>query len=234
MIRAGAPYAYEIDFGTGTPTGAVVYSVLGNDGLALAGLEELSLAPTEGALSLVITVPGTANTVSTPLFERRRIVWSYPTVKGVVNGDHLYRVEKLVPFPVSEAGVREKLGLADHELADEKVDLLLAYADFGSRFDLTTYEASGDYASLLISHAIEALAALSVLPTLQLGVAKRETSGTNEYERFASIDWETLERELVTHIDRAVFVLDPPADAVSLGYTAFSVATRASDPLTGV
>ncbi len=201
-MLAGTPFAHELDFSTGLPTGAVVYSVLGNDGTPIVGYDSVSVVPPVDALSILIVVPGSVNTVNTPLFEARTLTWTYPTANGVVNGRTRYRVEKDIPFPVSEDGVRTKLGVEDHELEDKDINLLLAYAALNEQFPLSAYENSGNYNTLVVVNAIEAQAALDVLPSLQLAVAKSEDSGTNKYQRFTSIDWEGLAESLNTAIYR--------------------------------
>lgn len=234
MVWVGTPYAHEIEFSTGLPTGAVLYSVLGNDGLPMAGYDDVSVTPDADALSLVVIVPGTANTVSTPYFESRTLTWSYTTANGLVFDQISYRVEKPVPFPATADGVRAKLGVQPKELPNANIDLQLAYAGFSAAFEtgaLDAYEGTGDYSNMLITNAIEAKAALMALPTLQLAAAKSENSGTNEYVRFSDIDWAMLEASLNDHINRATDLVVPPEDELA-GITIFFAVSR-PDPLTG-
>ena len=201
-MQSGAPFAHELDFSTGLPTGAVVYSVLGDDGIPLTGYDAVPVTVGANTLSIVITVPGIVNTCSKPLFETRTIAWAYPTAHGIVEGSVRYRVEKIIPFPVTEEGVRAKLGIEPHELEDNAIDLLMAYASINQQFDLTPFVGAGDYTTLIVLNAIEAQAALDVLPSLQLAIAKAEDSGTNKYQRFNSIDWDALAGALNDKIAR--------------------------------
>jgi hypothetical protein len=229
-MQAGAPFAHELDFSTGLPTGAVVYSVLGNDGLPLAGYDSLAVTPPQGALSIVLTVPGSANTCTMPLFETRTIVWSYSTTNGVVSDRTRYRIEKNIPFPVTEEGVRYKLGVQPHELEDNAINLLLAYARLSERFDLAPYTNAGDYRTLIVMDAIEAQAALDALPSLQLAVAKSEDSGTNKYQRFSAIDWDMLAASLGATVDGLAELAGD--DNVFGGRIIFMTAGPTTDPVT--
>jgi len=234
-MLAGFPFSFQLDFSAGLPTGAVTYSVLGNTNAPLGGFSNLTVTPPLGALSLLIVVPGTANTCALPLFENRTVVWSYLSNHGIVQGSERYRVEKPLPFVVSADGVRAKLGIEDHELADRDIDLVLAYAKLASKYDdgvLDSYATGGDLRSLLVINAIEALAALDVLPSLQLAVAKAEDSGTNKYQRFTSIDWDALAAGLAQHVmavDEIVGVSDDDVAGITLMYKA----GRTNDPFTG-
>ena len=232
MIWAGEVFAHNLDFSAGQPTGAVVYSVLRNDDVPLAGLSNVSVTIANGAVSHLLIIPGSAHTVSTDLFEKRTLIWSFMTSDGVVNGRLPYRVEKPIPFPVSRAGVKTKLGLTADELGDEFIDLTRAYASFSEAADLSAYESSGDYNSLVLTEAIEALAALNLIPRLQLLVARSEDSGTNAFTRYADVDWDRLAAHLQEILDRGLNLIVPPLDELA-GITIFFAAGPTTDPFTG-
>jgi hypothetical protein len=199
------------------------------------GYDGVSVTPTVGALSLLIIIPGDENTVATPLFETRTLVWEYTTTTGVQSGRVRYRVEKDVPFPVSPEGVRAKLGVEPQDVPDSRIDLLKAYATLQTLYtpgSFTPFETTGDYGALLISDAIEAVAGLEVIPWMQLSVAKKESSGTNTYERYGDIDWAALTASLTSYITAVNGIIDPLIDPTTLPVI-FLVAER-DDPLTGV
>jgi len=234
VVWAGSPFAHELDFSTGFPVGAVVYSVLDNNGQPLPDHTDVSIDPPEGAISLLLVVPGSANSVATPLFEGRTLTWNYTTLNGFVSDRVSYRVERPIPFPVSAEGVRTKLGVEPHEVPDRDIHLLLAYANFANRFAadaLSAHENSGDYGALIITDAIEATAALMVLPSLRLRIARSESSGTNEYERFASIDWGALENSLLTTLNSGIRLVEPLAN--ELGGVVLFYAVDRTDPFPG-
>lgn len=233
MVWAGSPFARQIEFSTGLPTGAISYVLTGNNG---AGLLSSSVTPAVGAISALIVIAGTLNTCATPLLEMRSLTWNYTTATGVVSDRVTYRVDKALPFTVSAQGVKSALGLADHELPDEAIDLVGAYSEFLELVGETLLAAAaiaGDRTTLLANAAIEALAALSVMPSLQLRTAQRESSGTNEFSRFSNIDWSWLRDELLVKVDRARAALDGAFDGEGAGGFMFGVATRTPDVITG-
>ena len=230
MIWAGSPYAQVVEFSTGLPTGAVAYQLLGNDGSVL--IDDV-LNPDPAAVSVMIIIPGANNGCATPLFETRTLTWNYTTATGIVNGRIVYRVNKPIPFAVTADGVRSKLGVEPSDLPDEGIDLVSAYANLKTSGDPSAYETSGDADTLTITHGIEALAALALLPALQVKIAKKESGGTNSFERFGTIDWESLEGELIGLALRARALLDSTIDLTGGDIFAFGTAPRQTDAITG-
>lgn len=229
MVWAGSPFAQLIEFSTGLPTGAVSYTLIGNDGSVL--LDD-SVTPDEGAISYLLVIPGAQNTCAQPLFETRTLVYTYLTATGIVTDRLSYRVDKPLPFAATPDGVRAKLGIEVHELEDKDVDLVGAYAELTTFGDTTDYETSGDRNALIVTDAIEAVAALRVLATLQVKVAQRESSGTNEFQRYAGPDWLRIESDLYVHVARARQLLDPTYDALGAAYQAFGKITPTPDVIT--
>lgn len=231
MIIENTPLTYLVEFTSGTPSGVFSYSLTDEDGNDIILNEEIT--PTNGAVSVSITIPSSANQIDKPLFETRFLNWSYPTTNGVITGNYTYQIQKKVPFPCSYDGVRRKLGITDEDIPDSQIDLLTSYVEFDELFDggLDIYASLGNSTTLKIANAIEALAALKILPTLQLSIAKRYTSGTNEYERWTKIDWDILAGAL-SQIVYDVTVLIDPNQAYTLD-TLFTLGVRSPDPLTG-
>lgn len=234
MQLENTPFSYLVEFSTGTPTGVFTYSVTDDEGNPVAGLNNVEVTPPAGAVSTLIQIPQVANTLTKPLFEGRTISWFYTTVLGAVNGSHSYQIQKRVPFPCTAEGVRTKLGVDANELPDERIDLLMSYIEFNSLFldGLDAYTLSGDATALKITNAIEAVAALKILPTLQLSLARRLTNGTNEYERWNKIDWELLRADLEQIVYDITVLIDPTQ--VYQTSAIFTLAVRTPDPLTGV
>ena len=233
MQLENTPFSYLVEFDTGTPLGVFSYSLLDDDGNPVAGIQNVSVTPGTGAVSVLIQIPTQANTLSKPLFEGRTIVWNYVTALGVVNGSYAYTIQKRVPFPATNEGVRTKLGIDLSEMPDNRIDLLGAYVAFKDTFtvvDIDTYALMGNSMSLKITNAIEAIAALKLLPSLQISLAKKLTSGTNEYERFAKIDWEMIQADLEQLVYDTTVLIDP--ELVYNSGTVFALAVR-TDPYTG-
>lgn len=230
MTWAGSPFAHLIEFSTGLPTGAISYTLIGNDGSVL--LDD-TVTPDAGALSHLLVIPAASNTCDQPLFENRTLVISYLTAASLVSDRIVYRVDKPIPFSASAEGVRLKLGIEPHELRDEDVDLVSAYADLLNFGDPSAYETSGDRNALIMVHAIEAIAALAVIGSMQLKLAQRETSGTNEFARFTGPDWLRIESDLHAYIARARALLDTEFDATGLSFQIFTKVTPTPDVITG-
>ena len=235
MQRELTPFTHIVEFVSGSPTGTFSYSVYDEDNLIVNALENVVIPLGAGAISARIDVPAAANAVSKPLFETRTITWTYPTASGTVNGSHSYVIQKRIPFPATPEGVRQLLGVSEKEVADEQIDLMGAYLAFRKPFTdpdavLLPYMTSGDEDSYRVTRAIEALAALEILPTLQLALARRFDSGTNSYERWNRIDWEALAAKLNGMVYEAAVIVDP---LLELAISPIFVLSTRTDPLTG-
>lgn len=236
MQREATPFTHIVEFASGAPTGAFSYSLYDSDGNIVNGLEDIVVDIGIGAISARIDIAADANIVSKPLFETRTITWTYPTGTGTENGSYRYVLQKDIPFPATPEGVRQLLGVTADETPDDRIDLLGAYLAFREPFTdpdaaLAQYETSGDENSYKITRAIEALAALEILPTLQISLAARLDSGTNSYQRWNKIDWEGMIERLNGYVQEALIIIDP-----LLGFAIspiFLLSTR-TDPLTGV
>lgn len=232
MIVENTPFSYLVQFDTGTPLGVFSYSLYDDEGNIVASIQNQEITPDIGAVSVLVEIPNVANTLTKPLLEGRVLTWQYTTALGAVNGSYGYTIQKRVPFPVSTEGVRTKLGVDITELPDDRIDLLTAYVEYNAGFEdgLDNYTFGGDLAALRITNAIEALAALKLLPSLQISLARRLTSGTNEYERFSKIDWTLLAAELQATVDSATVLID---ESQVYGATAIFTLGVRTDPFTG-
>lgn len=233
MVWVGVPLTQLVEFTTGAPVGDVTYSLTDLDDNAFF---TDTLTPDNGAVSVLLHISGAYHTCSQPLFEGRVLTWSYDTADETVTGRVAYRVDRSLPFPVSNDGVRAKLGLEPHELRDQRIDLIRAYAEIADLIPAESLElarTSGDLNALLCIDAIEAQAALNAMPAIQLGLAEKESSGTNSFQRFSSLDWDMIIGTLQGHIVKARAALDSNFDADGTGVSVFSMATRSPDAVTG-
>jgi hypothetical protein len=232
MLIENTPFSYLVEFDTGTPVGVFTYSLYDDDGNPVASLNNVNIIPEVGAVSVLIEIPNVANTLTKPLFESRTLAWYYTTSLGAVNGSFSYQIQKKVPFPVTYDGVRTKLGVDKFELPDDRIDLLMAYVEFNEVFTngLDAYASLGNSTALKITNAIEAIAALKVLPTLQLSLARKMVSGTNQYERWATIDWDAIIADLQGIIYDTTILIEPTM--VYVASSIFELAVR-TDPYIG-
>lgn len=204
-MYSGLPYSRLVTFDDGAPVGAVSWVLRGVDGATIATGE---VTPPAGAVSTVLIIPAEHNTVqeTDPLRVTRDLSWSYLAEGQIRSGRERYFVEGSVPFPVSETGVRDLLGAPAHNLPDREIDLISAYWSLRSTVgeqELFAFEGLDGEDATVIARAIEAKAALELLPTMPLRIAEQESSGTESFRRH-EMDWEKLEEQLLATVSVAV------------------------------
>lgn len=217
-MRSGQAHSVLVIFDAGLPDGDVSYQITGG----ASG----TVTPALGAVSTLIQISGAQNQLDVgETFGFRDLEWSYTSAAQVVNGNTRWTLEASIPFPATSDGSRAKLGIED--LPDDLLQLAKAYVKFANKVGetaLAAFETGSTYAKILIADAIEAQAALDIIPTLQVRVAKTESSGTNNYTR-QDVDWALLAETLRAYVDGGVEVVTPASVIVSGG--GFSVTTPA-------
>lgn len=231
-MRAGSALTQLVEFFDGFPDGDITWLLVNGLGVTVA---TATVTPVVDSASAVITVTGVQNAIEADVLSSpRELQWSY-TVGGVIHsGRRRYRLEVFLPLGVSEEGVRRKLGVEDHELGDDDIDLVTAYGKFQETVgedNLTAVITAGGHPALLASHAIEALAALTVLPTLLVSLAAKQSSGTDQFQR-ATIDWDAIRAQLENTLAEGYVVVDPTLD-VTANFGPLLVAVVRDDPVTG-
>lgn len=231
-MREGLPLSRFVEFSDGFPDGDLDWTVVDATGVPVTNG---SVTPAEGAVSSVITVPADQNLIAgDEIFEHRelQVVW---TVNGEAKVETFrYRLEAFLPFGLHEDGVRGLLGLERHELKDEAIDLVSAYGRFEEYVgaaQLLAAEAVGGHTALTIKKGIEAFAARTIVPTLQITLAQKESSGTNQFAR-GDIDWDRLIATLDDYVNEAAEIVNPNIDPTGDYTTLLLVAVR-PDPVTG-
>lgn len=228
-MRAGLDFTHLVTFEDGAPAGNISWALHRLDGTEIAAG---AVVPGVGAVSAVITVPAVNNQLSAgALRNLRELTWSYPTAAGVLLGMIEYTIEGRVPLPASVAGVREKLGVTASDLPDAEIDLLGAYWELQTKGDIASFENLETAEAQIVASGLEALAALLLLDTLQIRIAQRESSGTNEYAR-GKIDWSALRARLQATVDKAIDLLNP-IEAGTAGYGAVFLLATGPDDFTG-
>lgn len=230
-MRSGDPFSVEITFDEGFPDAAISWKLVDGDNTQIA---TGNVTPAAGDVSSVILVSGAYNTLSGgALFGNRELSWSY-AVGGLTKADQRrYDVEAFLPYGVSRDGVRTKLGLQKDEAPDDEIDLVTAYMEFQSVVTAAVLSAVTDsYAKLLVRHAVEALAGLKLIPSLQVRLAQKEVSGVSQYQR-AKIDWAEVAAYLNGLIANGYTALNPDLDPGLTG-SIFLTVVRSPDAVTGV
>jgi hypothetical protein len=231
-MRAGQPLSHPISFASGLPEANVSWEVFTTAGDSVAGGE---FEPAAGAVSGVINIPGIYNELGEDeRYAVRDLVWSY-TVDGLSQyGEHRFTLEGPLPFGVRREGVRSKLGVAAADVPDEDINLIRAYLQFQTQVTsdlLLPFTTGASYYQLIIADAIEALAALALIPTMAVRIAKSESSGTNQFAR-DKVDWAAIGAYLEGLVSTGQIAVNPTLDPSVSGGAIFLL-TAPGDPFTG-
>lgn len=232
IVRDGAAVSFLVEFPSGFPDGNITWVLKDESGGQVA---TANITPSVGAVSIYITIDSTYNELATgDLSGYRDLSWFYLVGGAVVTNEVRYTLEARAPFGAAPAGVRRKLGLAPHELPDNEIPLIRAFYDFdttvGGGAGLFTPTASEQ---MLLADAIEALAALNLIPSLTLRIAQKESSGTDTFQRSA-IDLEALKAQLLETVSAGAVILVPTFDVTSGFGALFILASPSADAFTGV
>lgn len=230
IVRADTATSFLIEFTYGHPDGVVSWKLRGPD---QAVITTGSVVIPVGAVSTYLRVPAEFNDLAPDqLSTFRDVEWTYDVNGAVVNGEARYIVEGRVPFGASADGVRTKLGIDDPaDLPDNEISLVNAYLDFR--------EVVGDEAlsetspsNIAVRNAIEASAALDLLPTLMVRLAKKEDSGTSAFQRM-DVDWAVLGASLESIILAGYVDVVPTYDDTMGFGSLFLLASPETDAITG-
>ena len=230
IVRSGLALSIPVMFSSGHPDGDIAWRLLGASGDEIAS--GVAVVPLD-AVSVNLPIASTYNVLLPgTLFASRDFEWSYTVNGAVVNGEERYSVEARAPFGASNAGVRAKLGVEPKDLPDGDISLIRSYIYFRDLVTADRLTAATDDATLLsIRDAIEAQAALTLIPTMAVRVAVSEASGTNAYKR-QEVEWGAIAESLSTIVSDAIVAVNPTYDPTPTG-ALFVLATPATDPFTG-
>lgn len=208
-MRAGFPLSHLISFASGSPDAEVSWQLRNTGGTLI---QSGTFTPADGAISAAIEITMAGNLLANgQLLGSRDLTWTYAVGGATMSDSFRYQLEGAVPFFATSDGVRNMLGLGQVEdLSDEDIALVRGYLEFEQLVGATklaTMLTGTSYQMMIISEGIEAQAAMRLLPTLQVRVAKRETSGTNQYDR-QEIDWVAIQAALAGKINAAAIVVD--------------------------
>lgn len=233
IIRSGLAHSVPVLFENGLPDGDVTWSLFDTAGAQLA----TGTAPVpDGAVSTSIGIDASLNTLAADVLSGTRdLDWHYTVGGTLINGTQRYSIEARPPFGASNDGVRAKLGLTAEDLPDGEISLIAAYRYLRTTAGILNVAAitdNGGDNDAVLREAVEAFAALALLPTLPLRVALSESSGTNQYKR-QEIDWTALEGPLSALVDAGITLALPSYDPLANSAALFVLATPATDPITG-
>jgi hypothetical protein len=226
IVRSGTAASLLIEFPSGAPDGNISWSVINESGVPLA---TGTLTPAVGAVSTYLNIPAVHNTLSGSVLSGfRDVAWSYTSGGVTINDERRYTVEARIPFGVTYEGVRQKLGVDHLDLPNNEIDLVGAYYRFEELTGVTIL-AADDRAMRLIRDAIEALAALQVIPTMVTRVNLKEASGTDSIQRDKQ-DWQALAAQLQGYVDAGILILVPTYDPFAAAGELFVLAPPSDNP----
>jgi hypothetical protein len=160
----------------------------------------------------------------------RDLEWTYTVGGSVNNGEIRYALEARVPYGASADGVRAKLGVDKFDLPDSDISLVGAFLKMQ---DVVGAEALGfSDNDLAVRHAIEAYAALALIPTMPVRTALKEASGTDSFQR-DKIDWDNIAAHLQGIITEGILVVLPTYDVAGLFGAIFILASPSAEPFPG-
>lgn len=231
IVRNGLAHSIRVMFESGMPDNDVAWRLLGSTGLELASG---SVPIPSDAVSINLLIPPSYNNLAVgALVGSRDFEWTYTVNGEVVNGEERYSIEARPPFGASNDGVRAKLGVEDQDLPDSDISLIRAYIGFRDLVGADLLAALTDEASqLAIADAIEAQAALNLIPTMAVRVATSEDSGTNSFKR-QSVDWGAVAEHLAAIVNAGIVTVLPNYDPMASAGALFILATPTTDPFTG-
>lgn len=237
-IIAGTPTALTIPFVLGTvpvapDVGSVSYTVKDQSGSSMVGLTDLQYLVTGTVYQMQILIPSSAHQISTSRrFERRSVVVSFK-----VGGDEaqITRTYRIVPEPIHTvvpSDVRSYIGIEEHEMPDDEIDLLSAFLlvekDIGVDV-LTPALTSGTTAEIAANTLIRMRAVLDVLPSAKQKMAQSEQNGVKQFSR---VDLKELDKLKVEAERRYQEALDELVIPVETAVTYFLTTTN-TDAITG-
>lgn len=228
IVRSGNAASFLVEFPSGHPDGDIDWELLGENGASIA---TGSVVVPVDAVSVTITVDALNNTLTGgALASYRDLTWSYTVGGSVINGEQRYDIEARVPFGVSPDGVRRLLGVDRHDLPDDQIALIPAYDAFSELTNNVPITVNSTD-SLKVRFAIEALAALILVPTMKVRVAIKEQSGNDSFQR-DKIDWDALAAALQQVVDEGVIIINPTYDPTNTD-ALFILASPTDEPFPG-
>lgn len=211
--------------------GSVTYTVRDGAGQPITGLIDVAVTTDDATTSIEITVLAAKNAITADI-EQRTV-----TVKFVSGGagrriQIIYKLTDWLNMSATPGDVRSVIGCNGSELADQDIDLVLAYFQSDALLGGTILAdelAGGGLASLNANRIIILRAALQVIPSLQLRIAQSETNGVVKYNRIAKLDFAALQAALAGQL--ADLIADLTGIPVSVG--SLFILSSGLDPITG-
>ncbi|BCJ91784.1 hypothetical protein IZ6_25190 [Terrihabitans soli] len=213
-------------------SGTAVYTVYDQAGEPITGLIDVPLSTGPTTTRTIISISQTYTSISSGRFSKLTVI-----VRFVHGGmPHTLRIPvRLVPFinySASPADVRSYCGVNASELPDGDIDIFEAFLTIESivgQTELAAALAAGTKVEVSANMAILYAAALSVLPSLQLRVAQRQSDGPLTFDRAPIKDFSKLYGETQSLLTEALNLVTGRSE----GDNPLLVLTTPVDPITG-
>lgn len=220
------------EFATPDPD-SMTYSLRDNAGERVVGQTDVPVSVSENQTSVTVEIDGVQNSKAKD-FEFRTVELKYK-----INGEsrsvrRSYRVIDYLPYQTSINDVRNFLGLAQHELNEDDVDLVAVYYEVMDDVDAAIFTQAliaGGITTLRANDAIMAKACLKVIPSLQLRALQSEKGMDNSASRFQSINWDRLHVRAETLYADMIRQISPNAPE---NVRPFITKITPTDPVTGI
>lgn len=237
-VIAGTPTALTIPFMVGNQpaapdVGSVTYTLKDQLGTPMAGLTDVTYDTTPTTFQAHILLPSSAHVIDPARrFERRVVVVNFKLNDAEMQITRPYRV---VPEPLhttTAAEVRAYIGIEEHELPDEDIDLVAAFLvvekDLGAA-PLATALASGTAEEISANTLIRMRAVLDVLPSAKQRMAQSEKNGVKEFSRVDLKELDKLELKAAQRYQEALEELSVREEVTPT----FFLITTNTDAITG-
>lgn len=189
-ILAGAPAALTIPFIIGTQPvapdpGSVTYTLRDQTNTPMVGWTDVPYSGTGYEMKVLIS--SQAHRISgARRFERRTLVVTFKTGGEEMQITRTYRVIPEQLHDTTAADVRAFIGIEEHELPDDDIDLLAALLVVEKELTpavLNRALVSGTTDELAANTLIKMRAVLDVLPSAKQRMAQSETNGVKQFSR---------------------------------------------------
>lgn len=212
--------------------GSVFLTIRNTTGLVLAGYDALAI-PGVILSTFTYAVPQAVNVIGVVDFETRYVRFDFRCAGKPLVMEQVYQLSNFVPLTATPAEVRSLFGARDRELPDSDIDLLGGYFALRAKYPTEMVTAlTGVTTAQDANRAVVLTTGLQLFPSIPSRILKEE--GLNNATQIrASIDWETLHRQLLAELGVVLGRLQAEASVSVVALpTPLLVLTNPIDPVT--
>lgn len=226
LSEAGAPLIPD--------SGSLTYTVRDQEGAAIPGLTDVPVTTGPTTFRVSITIPAINNAIAVDKrFEKRTVTFNYLVSTNAKQQSVAYRLTAFLNHIVTGGQIRGFIGVQQHELPDEEIDLMVAFLKVEKVVGLAELAdalSSGTTVELSANEMIRMQAVLDVLPSLKQRIAQSETNGLKGFSRPVIRDFSDVEQKAK---DRYADALTDTTGRTTDSAHSLAVLTQDTDPVTG-